>query len=126
MDDWITVRQAAQILEVSVSRVYALISAGTITSKKLGLTTLVNRRAVAIYKESPSRNKFAGGNLRKLGEEETPSLFDPEQMTLPDDGSPWSGLNPPMLSVEARRLYDSSPRGEREARISSQGRRGEV
>lgn len=128
MDDWITVRQAAQILDVARQRVYALIAAGTLSSRKLGLTRVVNRRSVAIYKESPTRNKFASGG-KKQGD-----LFAPEQLQLEIeqaaemDDLHWSGVTPPTLSTEARRLYDASPIGARErrdaARLAARG--GEI
>lgn len=120
MDDWITVRQAAQILDVATQRVYALIAAGTLSSKKLGLTRVVNRRSVAIYKESPTRNKFASGGGSQA------DLFSPRQeaLELPwdemDSQGMYSGLTAPTLSTEARRLYDSEPMGLRESRIRAQ------
>lgn len=126
MDDWLTVRQASYALEVSIARVYALIAAGTLSSKKLGLTTLVNKRSVALYKESPSRNKYAGGHLKPPGGKDQLRLDLDGEEPKAYDGGIYTGVNPPLLSEEARRLYDESPRGQREARLRTQGRRGEV
>lgn len=125
MDDWFTVAQAATSLEVSVQRVYALLAAGTLAGRKFGRVQLVSRRSVALYKDSPSRNKFAGGHLRKVGEEETPSLFDPEQGKLIYDGDEVAVLSAPLLSVEARRLYDADAAGGRFGYAEAVRARGE-
>ena len=114
MDDWYTVRQAAVVLEISTQRVYALIAAGTLAARRVGSVRLVSRRSVALYKESPTRNKFAGGNLR-------PVLYTSDELELNGQGTledGWTGLFPPSLSDEARRLYDASPEGLREQRLT--------
>lgn len=46
LEDWISVREAAAILEISPAAVYGLMNRGTLGAKVIGLRRLVSKRAV--------------------------------------------------------------------------------
>lgn len=125
MDEWYTVRQAATDLEVTPSRVYALMNNGTLSWKLQGLTRMVSRRSVQLYKDSPNRDKFAGGNLRRIADDSQAGLFDPEQPPLKYDGDDLPPAGNLMLSDQARRLYDADRAAGRFPAVTRAGARGE-
>lgn len=112
------------MLDVSIPRVYQLVSAGTLAVKIQGLTRMVSRRSVLLWKDSPNREKFS----RKRSEisadfSEEPSLFEQSTSPLGEDEE-WSGLQPVTLSPAAQRLHGGTLRGVREARLEAERLRG--
>lgn len=105
-------------------RVYALISAGTLAMKIQGLTRMVSRRSVILYKDSPNRAKFsAKGVAGDVYDESQLMLFEGLDTPLAEDEE-WSGVKPVTLSEESQRLHGGTLRGVREARREAERLRG--
>lgn len=126
INDWLTVKQAASRLEISVQAVHGLCQRGALASTYVGRSRFVGKASLQLFMSDPRRPQRSRAKSSVIPAADSYTVEELEALGQGSMEEEWSGVNPPLLSVEARRLYDASPLGQRDARLRADRQRGEV